>query len=105
MATELRIDQIVDGCRAMIAGDLDLTAEPRVRKGLFEALSQRPDKLVLDLSDVTFIDSSGLRVLLACRNRCEETGTHLYLAGVGPEIERTLHVANLRNFFDYEAAS
>jgi anti-anti-sigma factor len=101
----MRFIEMADGCRAVLSGDLDLNSEPRVRKALMGVLEARPEKLTVDLGDVDFIDSSGLRVLLACRNRCEELGTRLLLAGVGPTIERTLQVANLKNFFDYEAAS
>src|SRR5438067_10070391 len=94
--------QHADSRRCVVTGDLDLTAEPRVRKQLFDSLASRPPVLVIDLGRVNFIDSSGLRVLLACRNRCQETGTRLFLTGVGPRIERTLQIANLRPFFEYE---
>ncbi len=102
MSNPIRFEEVAGSCRAYPSGDLDLNTEPRIRKALFNALEARPDQLVIDLRDVTFIDSSGLRVLLSCRNRCEELGTRLLLAGVGPDIERTLQVANLKNFFAYE---
>jgi anti-anti-sigma factor len=85
-----------------LSGELDLTTEPRVRKALLDELATRPTKMIVDLAGVTFIDSSGLRVLLACRNRCEQVGTRLLLAGVGPGVDRTLQIANLKGFFEYE---
>ena len=91
-----------ESSRCVVRGDLDLSTEPRVRKQLFDTLSLHPSVLVVDLGQVTFIDSSGLRVLLAARNRSQETGTRLVLAGIGPEVERTLQVANLKGFFEYE---
>jgi anti-sigma B factor antagonist len=102
MTIGIKIDTGPSESRSSLSGEFDLNAEPRVRKALFGILESQPERLVIDLGEVTFIDSTGLRVLLACRNRCAETGTRLLLAGVGPDIERTLQVANLKNFFEYE---
>ena len=94
-----------DVSRCALAGVLDLTTEPRVRRALMQALAQRPRTLVIDLGDVTFIDSTGLRALLSARNRASTTGTRVVLARVAPAVERTLEIANLVGFFEYEVAA
>ena len=93
--------QTPDGYRCAIFGDLDLAAEARVRRELLEILDGRPRSLVIDLEGTEFIDSTGLRVLLSCRNRAVDYGTHLSLANLGPAVTRTLQVANLTDWFDY----
>src|ERR1700730_15164616 len=45
-----------------LAGDLDRVHEEAVRSSVVEALERRPERLVLDLSRLSFIDSSGVRV-------------------------------------------
>jgi len=94
-----------DVSRCALAGELDLTSEPRVRRALFQALGERPRTLVIDMADVTFIDSTGLRALLSTRNRAATTGTRVVLAEVGPSVERTLEIANLGGFFEFEAGA
>jgi anti-sigma B factor antagonist len=91
-----------DVSRCALAGELDLASEARVRRVLVDALASRPDKLVVDLSGVTFIDSTGLRVLLSVRNRAATIGTRVALAGIGPAVARTLEIANLGSFFEYD---
>lgn len=91
-----------DVCRCALAGELDLTTEPRVRRALFQALASRPRRLIIDLADVSFIDSTGLRVLLSARNRAATMGSRVSLARVGSAVQRTLQIANLRTFFDEE---
>lgn len=50
--------------RIMVGGDLDLATAPDLRECLRGQLADHAEIVVLDLADVSFIDSSGLRVLL-----------------------------------------
>src|SRR5438309_11279481 len=93
--------QTPDGYRCAIYGDLDLAAEARIRRELLEILDGRPRSLVIDLGGTEFIDSTGLRVLLSCRNRAVDHGTRLELANLGPAVRRTLEIANLTSWFEY----
>ena len=88
--------------RCSLAGELDLASEARARRVLLEALASRPRKLVVDLAGVKFIDSTGLRVLLSVRNRAATMGTRVVLSGIGPAVERTLEIANLVTFFEFD---
>jgi anti-anti-sigma factor len=90
--------------RCKLGGELDLATEPRVRRELLDALHDGPTQLVIDLADVTFIDSTGLRALLSARNRASSIGTRVVLSHLGPAVERTLAIANLWSFFDFEPA-
>ncbi len=89
--------------RCRLGGELDLATEPRVRRELLGALHGGVTELVIDLGDVTFIDSTGLRALLSARNRASSLGTKVVLARVTPSVARTLAIANLRSFFEFEA--
>ncbi len=52
-----------------VAGDIDLATSPRLREAVTAALVAEPAVLVLDLSAVTFLASTGLSVLLDAHRR------------------------------------
>ena len=58
------------------------------------AAAQEGD-LVLDLAEVTFIDSAGMRALLIVRENLAATGRALRLANVTPEVKRLLDLVGL----------
>ncbi|TMR94113.1 STAS domain-containing protein, partial [Nonomuraea basaltis] len=68
-----------------IGGDVDRTSSARLAAYLDQV--RRPgDHVVLDLSELSFLDSSGLHVVLACARRCaaEDAGVHLAAAHGAP---------------------
>ena len=72
------------------AGDLDLAAVTPVAGAVHQALADRPVGLVLDLSDVAFCDTVGLRVLLSTAARARAQGCAPALAGVRPAVREFL---------------
>ena len=55
--------------RLTITGELDLSTVPVLARHLDERLREKPDTLTVDLSDLTFMDSSGLRQLIELDER------------------------------------
>jgi anti-anti-sigma factor len=102
----IHIERTSDGevCRCAFIGALDLATEARVRRALLQSLADQPKVLVIDLAGVTFIDSTGLRALLTVRSRAASSGTRVVLSRVSPAVERTLEVANLTAFFEFDGA-
>lgn len=88
---------VVDVC-----GDLDLATVARVRERLEEAMSSRPDHLVVDLSSCGFIDASALAMLLEAHRRTCRSGGLLTLRGCSPRVLRLLSLTGLRRVFDLE---
>ncbi|GLW50372.1 hypothetical protein Stsp02_60330 [Streptomyces sp. NBRC 14336] len=83
-----------------LRGELDLLAAPALTAGL-DALTARPvPDLVLDLTDVTFIDCTGLGVL--CRARTRALGRHgrLRLVSDSPRLLRLLRATGLFGVFE-----
>jgi anti-anti-sigma factor len=60
------------------------------------------DHLVLDLGEVSFIDSSGLGILLKIRRHAADNGKLLTLTSLGPSALRLLHVTGLHTLFEIE---
>ena len=55
--------------------------------------------VVVDLGDVTFMDSSGIGFLVSCNTRMKSTGKAFYLYQLSPAVEKTLGLVQLLSFF------
>jgi anti-sigma B factor antagonist len=78
-------------------GEIDMSTAPVLADELTEAIATgtAPAPVVADLSDVTFLSSAGLAVLLDARARCEQAGTPLRLVATTRPVIRSLQVAGL----------
>lgn len=74
-----------------LTGELDAATAPDVDQFVeLEVAAAQPGRLVLDVADVTFVDSSGLAVLLALRS-CAPDG-RLVLRGARRQLRRLLEI-------------
>jgi anti-sigma B factor antagonist len=81
-----------------LTGELDLyNAEP-IRAALLQAVAEQPERLVVDLSAVRFMDSSVLGALIEARSRLPESRAFL-LAGPRLETSRALEISGLDRYF------
>jgi anti-sigma B factor antagonist len=98
--TETRADHVV----VTVAGELDLGAAAALRDHLAATLHST-DHLVLDLRGVRFIDSTGLKALVATRRRANLGGERfsLRLVAQGP-VSRLLELTGLAQAFDIDSA-
>ena len=81
-----------------LAGELDLYNAHAVRDALLGEAEKRPQRLVVDLSRVTFIDSTGLGVLIEARTKLQNRRAFL-LASPGLETRRALEISGLDRHF------
>lgn len=77
-----------------LAGELDLYNAPQIRSALLELCSEQPERLVVDLTDVAFVDSTALGVLIEARTTLEHRQSFL-LASPGLETHRALSISGL----------
>jgi anti-sigma B factor antagonist len=76
-----------------LAGELDLYNAEELRAALAGALAQEPSRIVVEMSEVEFVDSTALGVLIEARSKLGES--HLLLAAPQLETRRTLQVSGL----------
>ncbi|HWX08374.1 MAG TPA: STAS domain-containing protein [Gaiellaceae bacterium] len=81
-----------------LAGELDLYNAHEVREALLELCAEEPQRLVVDLSAVKFIDSTALGVLIEARTKMANRRGFL-LAAPGLETKRALEVSGLDRHF------
>lgn len=82
-----------------LEGDIDLHVSPRLENALKSIIRKRPDRVIVDMSSVTFIDSSGLAVLIRAMQDVQDYGGKLILLGIGPGVRSILEIARLDQFF------
>jgi anti-sigma B factor antagonist len=82
-----------------LSGELDLYNAPALRDALLECLARSPSRLVLDLGEVSFVDSTVLGTLVEVRSRLG-TADGLVLAAPGLEARRALEVSGLDRYFE-----
>ena len=87
----------VDGdcVRLVVAGELDLLAAPHLRTALLEASHHNGATIELDLSAVSFIDSTGISVILQAWQRANAGGGRLVLGAASPVVARVVEATGL----------
>ena len=85
-----------------LSGDVDLMHVTNLRATLSAAAARRPDRIVVDVADVTFMDTAALRTFIAIRRRCVATGVGFTLRRPSHVVDRLLTVTHLENVFDVE---
>jgi anti-anti-sigma factor len=78
------------------AGDIDISTAPQ----LFEFLEELTGNVVLDLTDVTFLELHGLVVLIAAQRRLLEHRADLRLRNPKVSVRRTLQLAGIHAWID-----
>jgi anti-sigma B factor antagonist len=82
-----------------VAGDLDMAAAPAFERSLFDTVAG-DEPTILDLSEVSFMDSTAIGAMLAVRRQAElKPGQFAVVCAPGSEIERTLLVMGLDSAF------
>ncbi|MGH2911594.1 MAG: STAS domain-containing protein [Solirubrobacteraceae bacterium] len=100
---EISSEALDDTTRVRLEGELDLASEHVVEERLVAIEEQGPTRIVIDLSGLTFIDSSGLRVLLLADSRAREQGFELVLAP-GPEpVQRVFEMTGALDVLRFES--
>ncbi|HEX8869263.1 MAG TPA: STAS domain-containing protein [Lentzea sp.] len=87
-----------------VAGEIDMMTDDVVMGELQDQLADAPDVLVIDLSKVEFMGSSGINVLIHGRAQASERGTRLVV--VAPDdsfVDRVLTLAGVKQMFDLRA--
>lgn len=101
---ELVVEAQRDGDTTIVAlrGEIDLATADRVREALTRAISESPRRLTVDLSHVTFIDSSGLHVILDTYTLCRESGATLTIRPGPPSVQQVFELTNLLEYLPFE---
>lgn len=87
-----------DAVVVTLAGELDLYNADTVRSVLIEECARKPERVIIDLSRVEFMDSTALGVLIEARTKLENHSGFL-LASPAAETRRALEISGLDRHF------
>jgi anti-sigma B factor antagonist len=94
----LRVEAVGTACVVRLGGELDLYNADNVRIALADVCAKSPERVVVDLSEVEFIDSTALGVLIEARTKLDNRQSFL-LAAPALETRRALQISGLDRHF------
>ena len=94
----LGIERVGEACVVRLGGELDLYNADKVRTALLDACGDSPARVVVDLSEVEFLDSTALGMLIEARTKLENRRAFM-LASPGLETRRALQISGLDRHF------
>jgi anti-sigma B factor antagonist len=83
-----------------LEGDLDFSTSPKVREELSSLIRRDTNQIVVDLSDVNHMDSSGIATLIEAQQESERRGIRFTLTGMGPSLEAVFDLENVKVIFE-----
>jgi anti-sigma B factor antagonist len=90
-----------DAARVRLVGELDLASAAVVDARLDELVNEGARQLILDLSGLSFIDSSGLRLLFTWLRNTREAGVAFSLVRGGSSVQRVFSIAGVENLLPF----
>lgn len=94
---QITIAPVADGVMGVcIAGEIDLSTTEQVADAVHTAMAGRPREVHVDMAAVTFLDSSGIRILLQAHREAAEQGIGLRLVHAHRRVTEVLDLTGLR---------
>ncbi|HEX6500754.1 MAG TPA: STAS domain-containing protein [Micromonosporaceae bacterium] len=86
--------------RIFLYGEIDMATAHRAQSVIDDALGGYPDRLDIDLGDVSFLDSSGITMLMGCWRRADGLGCRLSVVNARPNVYRVLQITGVLGVLD-----
>jgi len=96
----MSVEQKQDVVVIKIKGELILEHVEELKTKLFPLLQEEYKAIILDLSEVEFMDSSGIGFLVSLNNQAKQLNKHLLLLNPSKEVIKTLKLVNIYHFFE-----
>ena len=97
---EIIIERREGQTRIALVGELDIASTPSLEEGLTEVEGDTPATVILDLRRVDFIDSTGLRAVIAADERARSAGRRFVVVRGPAAVERVFSVTQLDQRLD-----
>ena len=96
------MDIVTDGPTLVLSGSFDGRSTWQVRNAIYQHLEQHDRDVVIDLTDVAYVDMTALRVLAVATRQASRNGQHLTLRGCNGAVRRLLHMSRLIRVVEVE---
>jgi anti-anti-sigma factor len=92
-----------EGVRVRFSGELDLATAPDAEATVAQARREQPGPVALDLSELTFLDSSGLRLVMEINRACDADGCRLTITPGPRNVQRVFDLAGVVGILPFES--
>lgn len=92
---DLKTSERAGGAHVVLSGELDIATAPRLEEEVRRVEAEGRKLIIVDLRGLEFMDSSGLRALLAADTRARERGARLVIVRGDERIQRVLRITRL----------
>jgi anti-anti-sigma factor len=99
---EHRMDIVSEGHTLVLHGDFDVRSTWEVRNAIYERIDTLDDDVVVDMTDVSTIDATALRLLAVATRHAWLSGHHLTVRNPGPAVRRMAHLTRLAHALEVE---
>ena len=99
---EINADPIGGGCLLVVSGEIDLANVNIFIERLFELSVDGDQKIVLDLTDVEFVDSTVLNALFAAAPRIRSNGGDMAIVLANPGVRRVFDISGVDALYPIE---
>jgi anti-anti-sigma factor len=99
---EVRLESMDATLVLHAVGPVDTNTAPHLQEPLLQAAESPDGKVLLDLAEVPYMSSAGLRVLLLAAKALQRRGERLRLINVPPQIYTILNIAGFTSFIDVD---
>jgi len=96
----IQVDRRADGVIVVApSGEVDVTTQPLLQAELRKIQAEKPKKLVVNLAEVPYMDSSGVATLVQAMQASRKQNTILVICNLQDRVRTILHIAKLDSFF------
>lgn len=86
-----------------VDGEVDINSSPEIKKTFDKLISKKTSKIVVNLSKVTYVDSSGLATLVEILKNMRSYGGRIRLTNLSPKIKSLFEITKLDKLFEIMA--
>jgi anti-sigma B factor antagonist len=103
MALEINSATTDDGIEITVAGTVDLYSAPQLRSALLDAVPAGQQRVVVNLDGVTYMDSSGVAVLVEGLRSARTNDINFVLSHPSSSVMKVLELAKLDQIFEIDS--
>lgn len=103
MNLEIRVEQLDNDQILKISGEVDAFTAPKLRDAIIPLTEKENTNVIVDLSDVSYMDSTGLGVFIGALKSSRGNGSSLKLQGLTDRVERLFQITGLSEIIDIQS--
>jgi len=100
---DIRTSREPDATIVKISGEVDLRTSPQLRDVFLELLETKPQRVILDLTGVGYVDSSGVGTIVELKRRAMQDNGTVILVGLQARVRSLFEITRLDKFFTITA--